>query len=333
MKNPRSVVVIASAIAVGTVALAVMPFQASNYVLRLATTAFMYVALASSWNMVGGFIGYPSFATAAFFGLGAYAGGILRSQIDAPLPVAWVFGALIATVFAIVIGMAILRLRGHYFAVGSLVLAPVLREIVNSATFTGGGMGLNLPGSAELGVQAMSQLYYAVMLACAVLTVTMAALIARARLGWAMRCIQQNEDAAIVLGIDTSRVKVAAFAASALTAGLTGAIYATWIGYIDPIDVFDDMLSVTPVVMVFLGGIGTILGPVVGAVAFMVLEETLWRNFLNFHAGLLGIVIVALLLYLPGGLTGLRRRGDAVASSIRTRFRRRPAAIETESPL
>ena len=94
--------------------------------------------------------------------------------------------------------------------------------------------------------------------------------------------------------------------ASAVTAGLAGAIYATWIAYIDPTDVFDDILSIKPIVMAFLGGVGTIYGPVVGAVIFVALEELVWRNVLNFHAGILGIIIVLLLVFLPGGLGSFR---------------------------
>jgi branched-chain amino acid transport system permease protein len=148
----------------------------------------------------------------------------------------------------------------------------------------------------------MARLYYVSMLIAAAATVALAMSIARSRLGWALRCIEQNEDAATVLGVNTLAAKVTAFAASAVTAGLAGAIYATWIGYIDPSDVFNDLLSIKPIVMAFLGGVGTVMGPILGALAFLGLEETLWRNLLNFHAGILGLLIVVLLVYLPGGL-------------------------------
>jgi branched-chain amino acid transport system permease protein len=298
-------VALAAGLAALAIALAALPFVTSNYLVRLATIAFMYVTLASSWNLIGGLTGYPSFATAAFFGIGAYGSGIVRAH--APLPVAWLAGAVAAGLFAVLIGPAILRLRGHYFAVASLVLAAVLREIVNSATtITGGGMGLNLPGSTLLGVDAAARLYYCAMLAAAVATVALTVIIVRGRLGWALRCIEQNEDAAVVLGINTLLAKVGAFVAAAVTAGLAGAIYATWIGYIDPTDVFDDMLSVKPIVMAFLGGVGTVYGPVIGAVIFVALEELVWRNVLNFHAGILGIIIVLLLVFIPGGLGSFR---------------------------
>lgn len=287
---------------------ATLPFAATNYVLRLATIAFMYIALASSWNIVGGFIGYPSFATAAFFGIGAYASAILRTTFGLPLPVGWLAGAIAAAIFALAVGPSILRLRGHYFAVASLVLAAVLREIINSATsITGGGMGLNIPASGIVDVNVQTRIYYVSMLAAAILTVGVSAMIWRSRLGWAMRCIEQNEDASTVLGVNTLATKVAGFVISALTAGLVGAIYATWIGYIDPSDAFDDLLSIKPIVMAFIGSVGTILGPVAGALIFLALEELVWRNVLNFHAGILGIIIVVLLVFLPGGLGSLGR--------------------------
>jgi branched-chain amino acid transport system permease protein len=289
------------------VGIAILPFTATNYVLRLTTIAFMYIALASSWNIVGGFTGYPSFATAAFFGVGAYAGAIVRTGSSLSLPLAWLVGAGAAAGFALIVGPAILRLRGHYFAVASLVLAAVLREITNAATkLTGGGMGLNLPTAGSVNVDVQTRLYYGSMLIAAALTVGLAALIWRSKLGWAMRCIEQNEDAAIVLGVNTLATKILGFAASAMTAGLVGGIYATWIGYIDPTDAFDDLLSIKPIVMAFIGGVGTVLGPVAGALIFLLLEEFVWRNVLSFHAGILGILIVGLLVFMPGGLGNIR---------------------------
>ena len=303
MKRPRGGTVLA--IAALAVALAMLPAFGGNYGLRLATTAFMYVTLASAWNLIGGFTGYPSFASAAFFGLGAYVGALTRLSLGFPTLLAWAAGGLGAALFALIIGPAILRLRGHYFAVASLVLAAVLRELVNGATsLTGGGMGLTLASASTLGVDAQARLYYAAMLAVAVASVAIAAAIVHRRLGWAMRCIEQNEDAAMVLGIDTLRVKVAAFAIGAALIGLAGAVYASWIGYIDPTDVFDDLLSVKPIIMGLLGGVGSVLGPVFGAIIFLALEEIVWRNILTFHAGILGLLVVLLLVFLPGGLGG-----------------------------
>jgi branched-chain amino acid transport system permease protein len=269
----------------------------------------MYAALALSWNLVGGFAGYPSFATAAFFGLGAYAAGVSLS-FGLPLWAAWPLAALLAMSFAVLLGCAILHLRGHYFAIASLVVADVLREVTNSWTdVTGGGMGLNLPLVDVGGVDAQTLFYLASMTLVAGVALAITWWVDRAPLGVALRCIEQNEDAAPVIGIDTRRAKVAAFALSGLIAGATGAVYASWVTYIDPTDVYDILLSVKPIIMALIGGVGTILGPLVGAVVFLGLEELLWRNVLEFHAGLLGVLVVALVLFLPGGLRGLRPLG------------------------
>lgn len=279
-----------------------------NYVLRLATTVAMYVTLAVAWNIVGGFTGYPSFATAAFFGLGAYVGGIALTK-GVPLAAAWIGAGIVTALFATLLGLAILHLRGHYFAIGSLVVADVLREVTNSWTsLTGGGMGLNVPlvgGSSS----SQAQFFLLSMSAVAVAVILATIWIARSRLGVALRCIEQNEDAAQVIGIDTRRAKVAAFAISSFFIGIVGAIYASWVTYIDPTDVYDVSLSVKPIIMALLGGVGTIAGPVIGAFAFLALEELIWRNSLEFHAGILGLLVVALVLFLPGGLRELRGRG------------------------
>lgn len=301
--NLRDWLLLAVAIAV----LAALPLVASNYMLRLATIVAMYAVLAQSWNFIGGLAGYPSFATAAFFGLGAYAAAILQSKGIA-MPLAWAAAGVTAAVFAALVGGAILHLRGHYFAIASLVIAEVLREIVNTTPdLTGGGMGLNLP-VMRLGVAEQARIFYHAMLGLFAITFAAALLVHRGKLGFALRCIRQNEDAASILGVDTTRAKAAAFTLSAAFVGVAGAIYASWTHYIDPTDVFDVLLSVKPLVMVLLGGVGTLLGPVIGAAILLTLEEVVWRNFLTVHAAALGIIIVALVLFLPNGLMPLLRR-------------------------
>lgn len=288
-------------------ALVAVPLLGSNYVIRLATVMAMYAVLALSWNFVGGMAGYPSFATAAFFGLGAYASAILQGQ-GAPMLLAWGAASLVAGLFAAALGLVLLRLRGHYFAIGSLVVAEVLRELTNSWTgLTGGGMGLNLP-ILRIGVTRQAQLFYAAMLVLALLTLAVSLVVSRGRLGFGLRTIQQNETAAAMLGLDTTRYKTAAFTLSALFVGAAGGVYASWVNYIEPADVYDVLLSVKPIVMALLGGVGTVLGPVLGAVVFLALEELVWRRFLYIHAGLLGLIIVVLIYFLPRGLLAFRRR-------------------------
>jgi branched-chain amino acid transport system permease protein len=293
-------------LAVIAVLLAALPLVGNNYVLRLATTVCMYAVMAQSWNFIGGLAGYPSFATAAFFGFGAYASAILQNH-GAPMVPAWGCAGVAAVLFAAFLGGAILHLRGHYFAIASLVIAEMLREIVNTLPdFTGGGKGMNLP-LLKLSVTGQAQFFFYAMLALAVLTVATAIVIHRSKLGFGLRCIQQTESAADIIGINTYGYKTAGFSLSAVFVGVTGAIYASWVNYIDPPDVFDVLISVKPMVMVLLGGLGTIFGPAIGAVILLLFEEVVWRNFLTIHAAALGVIIVALVLFLPNGLLTLIR--------------------------
>jgi branched-chain amino acid transport system permease protein len=289
------------------VGILLVPMVGNNYIIRLTTIMMLYCVLALSWNFIGGLTGYPSFATAAFFGLGAYTGAICQGQ-GIPMYLAWILGALMAAVFATGLGLAILRLRGHYFAIASLVVADVLREVVNSATkLTGGGMGFNLP-VLKMGIDAQTKLFYYLMFILAILTVISAAYVNRHRLGFGLRCIKQNEDAANMIGINATIYKTIAFTLSAVFVGWAGAFYASWVNYIEPGDVFDILFSVKPIIMVLLGRAGTISGPIIGAVVFLFMEELVWRNFLTFHSGVLGLIVVALIFYLPDGILALNFR-------------------------
>jgi branched-chain amino acid transport system permease protein len=295
--------------------IALLPILGGAYSLRLTTTALMYIVLAISWNFIGGMAGYPSFASAAFFGLGAYTGGVLQAA-GAPVLLAWCAAGVVAVVFAGVLGWVLLRLRGHYFAIASFALVEVVRVAVNSATdLTGGGMGLNLPLLKIGSIEAQAMFFFYAMLALAAVTFATSLIVTYSRLGFGLRCIEQNEPAADILGINTTLHKVSAFMLSAVFVGMAGAIYASWVHYIEPPDVFDIMYSVKSIVMVLLGGTGSIFGPIVGAALYLSLEEVVWRNLLQLNTGALGILIVLLVLYLPRGILSLRTY----------RFARRPA--------
>src|SRR6185503_9124992 len=240
------------------------------------------------------------------FGFGAYTSAILQNH-GAPMALGWGCGGLAAMLFAAFLGGAILHLRGHYFAIASLIVAEMLREIVNTAAeLTGGGKGLNMP-FLRVSATAQAQFFYYSMLALAVLCIAAAILIHRSKLGFGLRCIQQNEDAANILGVNTYGYKTAAFSLSAVFVGMAGAIYASWVKYIEPPDVFDVLLAIKPMVMVLLGGLGTIFGPALGAVILLAFEELVWRNFLTIHAAALGVIIVVLVLFLPNGIMSLLR--------------------------
>ncbi|MEM8550770.1 MAG: branched-chain amino acid ABC transporter permease [Pseudomonadota bacterium] len=303
---------------------ACLPLLGDNYLLRLGTMGAMYCVLALSWNVIGGYAGYPSFATAAFFGLGAYTGAILQGQ-GVPMPVAWAVASVVAALFAAALGMLILHLKGHYFAIASLVVAEVLLEIATSWTsLTGGGMGLNLP-IIRIPVDAQARLFFWSMLVFAALALLMNYAVKASRLGFGLQCIRQNEDASAMVGVDTTLYKVIGFTLSAVLVGGAGALYASWVFYIEPPDVFSVLTSVKPVVMALLGGAGTVLGPVIGAILFLAMEEIVWRNLLQVHAAALGIIIVILIFFLPNGLLGLIRQGDRKAAKAPSLSLRRKA--------
>jgi branched-chain amino acid transport system permease protein len=286
-------------------ALAATPLWASNYIVVLAVMIAMYTALALSWNFIGGFTGYPSFATAVFFGLGSYAGA-LAQRAGVAMPLAWLIATLVVAAFAVALGAIVLRLKGHYFAIGSIAVVEVVRLVISSwGSLTGGGDGLNVPLLAG-GPDAVARTFLAVMIGLMVATFIATLLVDRSRLGFGLRCIQQNEDAANMIGVDTVRYKVIAFALSALFCGTAGAAYASWRGYIDPTESFSILMSIKVPVMCLLGGAGTVLGPVVGTAAFMLLEEFFWANFLDYNRAILGAVIVVLIFFLPGGLLGIK---------------------------
>jgi branched-chain amino acid transport system permease protein len=285
---------------------AMLPLFGGPYALRLGTIACMYAILALSWNVVGGFAGYPSFATAAFFGFGAYTAGVLMND-GLPLWLAVIIAGIAGLLLATVLGVVLLRLRGHYFAIASLSLAEVLRELVNNATdLTGGGMGLNIPLASGSSVMADAMLFFYAMWGLLFLTALMVMAVAGSKLGFGLACIRQNETASSMIGLNTTLYKSAAFGLSACFVSAAGGVYAAWVHYIDPSDVFDILYSVKPIVMALMGGLGSPLGVACGAFLYLGLEEVVWRNYVQIHTGVLGLLIVMLLLFLPHGLISLR---------------------------
>ena len=290
--------------------LATTPLWASNYIVRVAIMIAMFTTLTLSWNFIGGFAGYPSFSTAAFFGIGCYAGA-LAQRSGVPMVLAWLIATVFVGAFAAALGAIILKLRGHYFAIGSIAIVEVARLVISSwGSLTGGGDGLNLPLLSG-GPNAVARIFLAVMISIMIVVFIVTVIVDRSRLGFGLRCIQQNEDAADMVGVNSRLYKVIAYTLSAMFCGTVGAAHASWTGYIDPSDSFSILMTVKVPVMCLLGGPGTVLGPVIGTAAFMMLEEVFWANFLDYNRAILGAVIVILIFFLPGGLLALRYRDIA----------------------
>jgi len=283
--------------------LAAAPLAGDNYVVKIATSVALYGALALSWNFIGGYAGYPSFATAAFVGLGSYCGALCQNA-GLPMVVAWCTAALAVAAVAATLGAVVLRLRGHYFAIASISLVEILGLLAAWCSgLTGGGEGLNLkllPGDPDT----IARVFLFAMLAIALAALLATLAVEHGRLGFALRCVAQNEDAAEMVGVPTTRCKIAAFVLSGVFCGMAGAAYASWVAYIAPADAFSILLTVKVPVMVLLGGAGTLLGPLLGATVLVLLEETVWARFLDFNQAILGAVIVVLIFLLPNGLLG-----------------------------
>jgi branched-chain amino acid transport system permease protein len=288
-----AILLVAAVLAVGA--------TANNYLLQAGTTLAMSAVLCLAWNVVGGFMGYPSFATAAFFGLGAYIGGIIQNH-DVPFALAWIAAAAGGAIFAALLGGILLGLRGHYFAIGTIAVVEVMREIANNwEGLTGGAIGLNVPILAG-SPRAVGIFFYFAMWALVVVAFALTAMIANSKFGFGLRCIRQNENAASMVGVNVFRFKVAAFVISGLIVSTAGAVYASMVAFVEPKDVFNVLLSIEVPVMVMLGGAGSVVGPLLGAALYVLLKELVWVNSINFHSAILGIIIIAVIYFIPKGV-------------------------------
>jgi branched-chain amino acid transport system permease protein len=289
-----------AALVLALVALAVYPVFATGYGVRATLQVFMWIALAGSWNVISGLTGYVSFGHVAFFGAGAYTGGILMASAGWPWPVAALAGGMAAAILALAIGGPCLRLKGPYFAIAMLGLNEVLRALVSYfERLTGGGNGLSMPT-----LDATVPIYYAMGLTAAAVTVA-ARLIIGSRFGLRLMTIREDEMAAEAMGIHTFQHKLLAFLVSAIGPGIAGALTARDQGYIEPLSVFPLATTITMIVMVLFGGKGTVWGPVLGAAVLFTAQEMVWVRYPYIHPLLFGAIIVGVVLAMPRGVLGL----------------------------
>jgi len=297
------------ALAAAALLLAGLPWVASDFLLSLALSCIMYAGLAVSWSMFSGATNYLSLATAAFFGLGAYVSAWGADSL--PYALAVPLGGLLAAAFAALIGSAVLHLRGAYFAVITFGLGELVRYAITyyEKAFEGtvGRIIAEPPEPATV---------YWTVLALSLAAVAVAVLVRDHRLGLALRGIGSDEERAQTLGVNARRAKTVAFALSAFFAGALGAAMAVRWTYIDPPTVFNPFIGFQTVLIAMVGGAQTILGPLASAVVFSLLTEFLRLQFPYLYLVLLGLLLILLVLYLPGGLASLLvrarwRRGGA----------------------
>jgi branched-chain amino acid transport system permease protein len=278
--------------------------------MRLLSAVFMFVAMAQAWNIIGGFTGYASFGQVVFFGIGAYTTAVLMNNYHASFWVAMPAAIVGGVLFAVLIGLPLLRLRGHYFAIATLGAAEGAREVVNNLTpLTGGGLGITIP---TFGLEAPTPYFgkpgfYLAFLVLAAASVALSALLARSKFGYAMVAVHEDEAAAGALGINTTAVKVIAFAVSAAIVACAGAFYAFQQIEFYPTDVFDANFTVLMVIMVVIGGSGSVIGPLVGASGLELLSQYLRINLGSVNQLIFGAIVVVVVVFFPQGVVNFFR--------------------------
>jgi branched-chain amino acid transport system permease protein len=288
------------------------PFLTTKYQLSVLLLAFMYVALASSWNLIGGYIGYFTFGHVAYFGIGAYTAALLITKLDMQWLMAAATASLVATAAAWLIGFPSLRVKGPAFVIITLAFSQAMRVTVHILDrWTGGAQGLSLAP-----VQSLTQVYFA-FASAAVVAVAATWLIDRSAFGRRLKAIGDDEFAAEAIGVDTRSEKLKAFVLSAVLPGFCGGVYAWYLSYINPDEAFSLRINVSMIVMALLGGAGTVLGPVIGAILVFAVSEVLWAQFPTLHQLAFGVVLMALVLFAPEGLLGLVRRRFGLRQDMR----------------
>jgi branched-chain amino acid transport system permease protein len=275
-------------------------------------TLLMFVGLASSLNILMGYTGYVSFGHIVFFGLGGYTGFYFISQQGWSLYPAALAGGVLSAVLAGLLGLAILRLRGAYFALATIGINEAARAFVSNFKPFGGptGMSINFSVYAAYGGpgQALWKTFILMWLvALVVLAVSYS--VKRSRFGLGLMAIREDEGAAMIVGVNAPRAKTLAFIISALFPGIIGTLFFFKNGNVEPGDAFRLQMSIETLVMIMLGGQGTVLGPVLGAAAYEQLRTYLLTSpiFKNLHLAFAGLALLLIVLFIPAGIVGWLR--------------------------
>jgi branched-chain amino acid transport system permease protein len=278
----------------------VLPFVGSDYAISFSIQLLIFLVLAYSWNWIGGYAGYSHFGQVGFFGIGAYVGSLLSFHYGMP----WYLAALVAAVagaaVALPLGGAMLRLKGPFFAIGMFGLARVLEAFaLGFDSITGGGTGIYLTPVNNL------RPIYCALAVIAFVMLLLTWKLDNSRLGLKLLAIREDEGAAESLGIPTTRLKIGTFVASAIAPAAMGSIYAVYLGFIDPPTAFASNIELTTIAMVLLGGMGTVLGPLVGALVLSIVNEVLWANYPQIYLACVGVIVLLAVLFMPRGIVSL----------------------------
>ena len=271
--------------------------------IRLLFVSLVWVTASVAWNVLGGFAGQVSFGFAVFFGLGAYTTAISLNAALGRLS-SLALAAIVGAVASLLIGMPTFRLRGPYFAIATIGVSEAVRVVMTNLAVTGGASGYRI---AEKG--AFNQnLHFYVALSLAAAAVTISMRIRHSKFGLALIAVREDEDAASDLGVNPFATKLMGHALAAALTAAAGGVYAGYAAFVHPNGVFGFDISVAILLMPIIGGIGTIWGPVIGAVVYGLVQEELIASFPQFHLLLYGALLILIILFEPGGVLGLLKK-------------------------
>lgn len=318
--------------AVGFAALLCVPHVFGRYIVHVAIVAGIWVILASSLNLIHGYMGHHSFGHAAFYAIGAYTTTLLTTKAGVSFWLALPAAGAMAGFFGVLIGLPCVRLKGASFAIVTLGFGEIARLVLtNQDTWFGGASGITgigspdpirIPGLFEISFASKAAYFYLV-LACVVLTIVLIRRMIRSPFGLALRGIRENEEFARSLGVNAMKLKVCAFAAATAFAGVAGGLFAHYTRFISPYS-FTINESFEMAIMVVFGGSGTVVGPILGAVLLTVLPDLL-QSFTDLRLVVYGAILMLTMIFFPNGLAGLAaqawRRGGAMFA-----YRRKPVS-------
>lgn len=285
--------------------LAVLPLLGlSSYWMHIFILVIMWSVIGMAWNLLGGYCGQVSFGHAAFFGVGAYTAGILYNKAHVSAWWGLPLSIPVVTISALLIGYICLRLRGPFFALGTLAMGVILRVTAeNLRDLTEGDLGIMLGERTWVD----KIWYFYIILGLAAFSFFVIKMITESKLGYYFVAIREDQDAAESLGINTTLYKNIALCLSAVITGLAGAFYTSYMGYIDPKVVFAlHDISIVSIMVVMVGGVATYWGPFVGAVIMVLLAELI-RSIPKLgaaHHTFFGILLIVIIIYLPNGIVG-----------------------------
>ena len=289
--------------AAGFVLCMLVPFVITqDYQLNVLFRVFLFAGLGLAWNLVGGYAGQLSLGHAAFFGIGGYGLALFHGKLGVPIWGALALGVVAAMLAALVIGQVSFRLRGPYFALATIAFAEVLRlSAKNLTNVTGGDVGFQAPALFD---DSPSRWFYwsAVVLTAAAFAVT--AITARSRFGYWLQAIREDEDTAMAVGINAARTKLQALLISAALTAVGGGLYASLFLFIVPDQMLAIDISNEIAIVAMLGGAGTLIGPIVGALLLETASEVFKNLFQEAHLLIYGVLIVVVVLFLPEGIVG-----------------------------